>query len=249
MKLLLTLIICLSLPLSGCLKTKAQIKREQKQVEMQKTLNQNIASQELNIEQTQLQLGKINGKIEELEFYRKKELEQNRNTLTNYSERISMLEEKIAALEKNQADFLEEMKRLQRDNLRILQNKGSRKSRGNASSFRKGVQAFEKKRYSEAASHFEAFMKRYPKSKSFLRASFLLGQSHFNLKKYMDAIVAYSTVYEKNGTNSIWRQSALNIARAFYRLGKKSDAKPFAQTVIDRFPKSVEAKRAQSLLK
>lgn len=246
---IVAIVAALPILLAGCFKTKAQIAKEQKQIEMQQTLNKNVANQEENLEQTQAKVGRIQGKIEELEFFRKKELEENRRTLTNYSERISMLEEKVSSMEKNQADFLKEMKKLQQDNLRMLQ-KGSRRSRsrGTSNSFKKGVQAFESKKYAEAASHFEAFAKRYPESKSFLRANFLLGQSHFNQKKYMDAIVAYSVVYEKNGKDSIWRRSTLNIARSFYRLGKKSDGKPFAQALVKRFPNSDEGKRAKKLL-
>lgn len=234
--------------LSACFKTKADIKKEQEQAKLQQNLNKNIANQEETLISTQSKVGKLEGKLEEMEFYRKKELEENRNTLTNFSERINMLEEKVAQQEKTQAELINEIKRMQQDNLRALQS-SSRPAKSGGNSFQKGLAAFKKKQYSEAAALFSEFSTQNPKSKSFLQAKYLEGQSHFNQRKFSDAIVAYSAVFESNSNDATWRKSTLNIARSFYKMGKKSDARPFAEAVIKKFPKSDEANRAKSLLK
>jgi len=74
-------------------------------------------------------------------------------------------------------------------------------------------------------------------------------EAYYQLKQYKKAIVDYSKFPEKFTTSKKMPVALLKIGQSFDALGMRDDAKSFYQELIEKFPKSQEAKKARSKLK
>ena len=64
--------------LTGCFKTRADIAREQEDQEVRSHLQQNMADYSQNLERIRNEIGRLQGRIDELEHSRRKDLEIGR---------------------------------------------------------------------------------------------------------------------------------------------------------------------------
>lgn len=228
------LLSLISLALAGCV-THAQMEQEKEKVQLQENLHQQIAEHSENIQQIQAQMGQLQGQVENA-LHKRQEVDL---------ENQKKFEDKILLLEKQQKILFAEIKKLKKEGIRSFK----RKAYSPKPSFKKAMNAYNKKQYSSAATKFQAFIDKYPKSKNHARANYYLGESLFQQKKYREAILAYNITYEKvSRKQKLWRKTTLKIAQAFKKIGKKGDAKIFAQELVNQSPKSSEAKKAKKYL-
>lgn len=246
------LIVGIALSSTACFKTREDIERENSERDMQQQLHKNVYEANESAHQAQTQLGRLQGKIEEVEHFHRKDTEEQRKAIQAMNEKIAQLEEKAANTEKLQSELVEEMKKMKTENLRLMTEAApipaGKKSGSEKSHFKSGMQSFQEKNYGEAAEHFQKVVDAGPKSKDYVKANFYLGQSYFAQKQYAEAIVAYSAVYEKDAKEPFWKKSTLRIAESFRKMGKKKDAKPFAQALVEKFPNSPEAQQAKKYI-
>lgn len=244
------------IPLSGCFKTRDEIAREREEKEVQSNMQQNIVESSENLNRLQAENGRLQGRIEELEHQRKKEMSNLYSSKEGTDKTVNDLKSKLDELQKTQSALFEEMKKIKEENIQLAKiaaekpraiPSGPKKSA--AASFEDAVGLFKAKNYDSAASAFRSFLETHPKAKKNLDARFLLGESLFKAKKYNEAIVEFSIPQEKYPKSSMGRKSALRIAESFKALGKDKDAKAFAQILIDTNPGSSEAKAAKRFLK
>jgi TolA-binding protein len=73
--------------------------------------------------------------------------------------------------------------------------------------------------------------------------------SHFEKKKWEDAILAYEEYRKKNPKGDGYSLATYRIGLSFQEMGLKSDAKAFYKEVVDKYPKSKEAGLAKTKLK
>lgn len=242
----------MSFTLAGCFKTRADIERERQEKEMQQTLHKNVYEATESAQATQAQLGRINGRLEEIEHFRRKDVEDQRKSATALGEKMSQLEERLAKSEALQSEMIEEMKKMKTENIRLMTESAAPASSGKKNSekshLKLGLEAMNQKDFEGAVQHFQKAVDAGPKSKDFVKANFHLGQAEYARKNFAEAIVAYSVVFEKDAKDPLWKRSTLRIAEAFQKLGKKKDAKPFAQALVEKFPDSPEAKQAKKYL-
>lgn len=71
----------------------------------------------------------------------------------------------------------------------------------------------------------------------------------FNKKDWKQAIVGYQQFRDKNPSSKKYAEVTMKMGQAFQELGMKAEAKSFYEEVVDKFPASKEAKRAQIRLK
>lgn len=248
------LLCCASLVLSGCFKTRAEIEKERSEQEMQQTLHKNVYETTEGLEKTQTQIGRLQGRLEEAEHFRKSEVEEQRKTLAVMQERIAQLEQRAANSEKLETELVEEIKKMKTENLKMLSEASAppapagKKKNAESGRLKAGLEAYHAKHFAEAAEHFQKIVDAGAKNKDFVKANFYLGQSHFAQKQYAEAIVAFSVVYEKDSKEPLWKKSTLKIAESFRKLGKKKDAKPFAQALVEKYPDSTEAQMAKKFI-
>lgn len=247
----LILLAAAPLVLSGCFKTREEVEREQQEQEVRQTMHKNIFEASEGLQQTQQQVGRLQGRLEESEHNRKKEADDNRRFMASLSDRLQKLEERLANSEKLQADIVEEFKKMKEEHINALSQATQHSGKKNSAEknlYKLGIQAVKAKQYKEGVAYLQQYLEANPKAKTAVEAHFQIGNAEFAQKNWAEAIVAYSFVFEKNQSDASWKRSTLRIAESFQRLGKKKDARPFAQALVDKYPDSNEAKAAKRYL-
>jgi len=251
------LLVLLPFMLAGCFKTRNEIAREKEDVEVRSNLQQNIVEYNQGLEKTQAELGRLQGRIEELEHMRKKEMSGLQSGRDSEQKTLEELRTRISTLQESQNALFEEIKRLKEDNLALSGDRSRSSATAPASkkkvvpgaSFESALAAYKSKNYQSAADGFRAFLDAGPKGKRALDAHFYLGDSLFKEKQYSAAVVEFGVVHEKTPSTPMGRQSTLKIAQSFKAMGKDKDAKAFAQLLVQGSPASKEAAQARKLLK
>lgn len=239
---------------AGCFKTRNEIAREREEQEVRSNLQQNIVEYNEGLEKAQAEIGRLQGRIEELEHTRRKEMSGLQSGRESELKSQEELRNRLAALQESQNALFEEIKRLKEENLALS---GERRSTGSpgakkkviSPSFGAAVSAYKAKNYQAAAEQFRAFLDANPKSKNALDAHYYLGDILFQQKDYSSAVVEFGVVHERSPATTVGRRSTLKIAQSFKAMGKDKDAMAFAQLLVQSSPKSSEAAQARKLLK
>jgi TolA-binding protein len=205
MKLKLIILSLFTLMISGCLQTRAQVKKNS--FENKEELQSNEKQSE--IEQIQTELTRVIGKVEEIEHNL-----QNFNA-GNMQAELNKMQNSIQELEKTQYLLVSELKAL-KDRLGLSQNQPQTSSATSINSNK-----------AEDEQHFEN------------------AEAEFKNGNYKKAIVEYSKVQEKNPKFKKMPYVLYQIAKSFEKLNMKSEAQAFYNDLIEKYPKSPEAKKAR----
>lgn len=81
------------------------------------------------------------------------------------------------------------------------------------------------------------------------RGAYDEGEQLLAAKKYKEAIVAYQKYRDENPKGKVYADATYKIGVAFHEIGMKDESRAFYEEVIAKFPKSAEAKKAQARLK
>ncbi len=232
----IALILTLAMSMTACLKTRAQLKNDAPEedaapvpVQVQDVQPQN----QYVIDEIKSEITRLTGRIEDLE----RKAQQTADT-PKADKDLKAMETRIVELEQAQAAMLETLKKMQAS-IPMPENVGA---------FERGKEAFKAGEYEQAVEHFTEYLKA-SKGKHIEEATFKRAESHFKLKQYKKAIVDYSKFPEKYTKSSKLAQALYQIGQSFDALGMKEDGKGFYQELVDKFPKSPEAKKARPKLK
>lgn len=264
LKISFLLVLCCVL-LTSCFRTRAEIAQEKAEKERQAALQQEVIEYNQNMERMQAEMGRLQGKLEELEHQRKKEQSTFSSSQEGTEKNVGELKARLEEQQKTQATLFEEMKRLKEENLQLLKNMEKARSsapagasatggsgaqkKNAASSFESALTAYKAKDYEASASAFRGYLQSYPKGKRAADARYFLADSLYRQKAYTDAIVEFGALHEQAPASALGRKSALRIAESFKALGKDKDAKAFAQLLVQSSPNSAEAKQARKFLR
>ncbi|MGH7816004.1 MAG: tol-pal system protein YbgF [Candidatus Binatia bacterium] len=220
-----------------------------------------LADTRANIQQMQRDLSAIKERIDETRVQVGRQIGQ---TSRDGDQRVKTLESRLAKLEedaKAQAQLLksrdDELKQLREaaqaaEQRPIVYDGFTDIALGETEAVRKDYESawrsFEKKDYQAAVSRFREFVKRNGKSRLAAAAQFWLGESHFALKEFEKAIVAYDEVRRYAQTDKV-AAALLRQGFAFAELGEKLNARLVLQELVEKFPQSAEAPRAKQRLK
>jgi TolA-binding protein len=246
------------LVLSGCFRTRADIAKEREAKEVRTSLQQSVVEYNQSVERIQADVGRLQGKIEEIEHHRKREMGTYAASSEGLAKTVGDLKVKVEELQKSQATLFDEIKRLREENVQMLRTlsrsapaaapaSGQKKNTG--ASFTDAMNAYRAKNYSAAAAGFRAYLAAYPRGRQVLNARYHLGDSLYRMKEYTDAIAEFGVVHERSPASSLGRRSTLRIAESFKALGKDKEASAFAQLLVKASPDSQEAKRAKRFLR
>jgi len=223
----------------ACLKTRAQMKEqpaeemsaeEDEQARAPKAANvQEVSHGGYAIDEIKVELTRLAGRVEDLER------QQKQGPAVN-PEELKKTQERVATLEQNQADILEAIKK--------FQSAPPPSSEASQNLFESARKQYAAKEYEGAISSLTVFLKNPGKKAE--DATFLRAESYFATKDYQRAIGDYSKITQKFAKSSHAPTAYYKIGLSFEALGMKEDAKPFFQELIDKFPKSPEAKKAKS---
>ncbi|MGZ3718741.1 MAG: tetratricopeptide repeat protein, partial [Bdellovibrionota bacterium] len=244
---------------TGCFQTREEIAREKEDQEVRSNLQQNVAEYGQGLDKVQADIGRLQGRIEELEHQRKKEIAgiataREAEQKTN-EKAIQELTAKVTAMQEAQNALFEEVKKIREESVSERpkavstgKKKGSTQASPTAN-FDAALSAYKAHDYAAASNGFRAFLEGSPKSKRALDARYYLADSLFKQKDYEQAVVEFGSVHEKAPTTFYGRRSALRLAQSFKSMGKGKDAKAFAQLLEQESPDSEEAKTARKMFK
>ncbi|MBU1163265.1 MAG: tol-pal system protein YbgF, partial [Proteobacteria bacterium] len=96
---------------------------------------------------------------------------------------------------------------------------------------------------------FKDLINKFPKSVHADNAQFWIGDSYYSEKWYEKAILEYQKVIEEYPKGNKVPASLLKQGFAFLNLGDKANARLILQELVNKYPKSNEAKIATKKLK
>jgi len=107
----------------------------------------------------------------------------------------------------------------------------------------------DKKDYKAAITRFKDFLKKYPKSNLANNAQYWIGESHYALREFDQAIIEFDAVRRKYPQGEKVPAALLKQGFAFAELGEKVNARLVLQEVAEKYPNSPEAAKAKLRLK
>lgn len=236
-----TPILLLTLPvmIAACsLKTRAQL-RDDRPEETEETKNMPahpVAEVPIEgryaVEEIKSELTRLIGRVEDLErAHKEDQAKASSGDFKKLEERVNALNDKLTQMSESMTKLAENPAFMDADEI-----------------YSRAKSQYGSEDYGNAAETFGAYLK-LPKGKHAEEATFLRAESYFKLKQYKKAIVDYSKFPEKFSRSTRMPQALLKIGQSFEALGMKDDAKGFFQELIEKFPKSVEAKKIRKKVK
>jgi tol-pal system protein YbgF len=107
----------------------------------------------------------------------------------------------------------------------------------------------EKRDYRIAIGRFKDFQKKHPKSNLAANAQYWIGESHYALREFDQAIIEFDAVRTKYPEAAKVPAALLKQAYAFAELGEKSNARLLLQEVVEKYAQTPEATQAKQKLK
>ncbi len=215
--------------LPACLKTRAQVRTDSPD-EAPKS-SELLASQAAAIDELKTELARLTGRLEELE---RAQGQASKNEGAAQLEAVKKLETRLNELEQAQIETLENLKKVQTsspaaDPVSWLEQGKSRLISGDLEG---------------AAEALSEYLKS-SKPRQAEEATFLRGEAYFGLKQYKKAIIDFSKFPERFQKSRKMPEALYKIGLSFDALGMREDARNFFQELIEKFPKTAEAKKAK----
>jgi len=109
--------------------------------------------------------------------------------------------------------------------------------------------ALEKKEYRVAISRFKEFLQKHPKSTLANNAQYWIGESHYALREFDQAILEFDAVRSRYPQANKVPAALLKQGFAFAELGEKVNARLILQEVVEKYAQSPEAVQAKQKLR
>jgi tol-pal system protein YbgF len=114
-----------------------------------------------------------------------------------------------------------------------------------SASYDAAYQLFKDKKYKEARTKFEAFLKEYPKSDLAANAQFWIAESYYAEKDFESAILSYETLIKKYPGSSKLSGGMLKQGFAFIEIGDMKTGRIILNKLTEKYPGSKDAELAK----
>ncbi|MFH1625295.1 MAG: tol-pal system protein YbgF [Pseudomonadota bacterium] len=225
-------------------------------------VRKNQADTGARLDNVQLQLQSLGGKIEE---YRYLLNEKNKESIVlkkgwesevkNVNAKLSELEKRVLFVEgffiseraPSEGKGLPEEKPSGETEEEKATPEGKKSDREEL--YNKAISEFKKGNTESARIGFRKYLALFPKTDFSDNAQYWIGESFFVEKKYREAILEFEEVVRKYPKGNKVPSALLKQGLAFYRLGDKTSAKLLLQKAIKDYPRSDQARIAKNELK
>ncbi len=217
---------------------------------------------DLNAQYTELytQIFSLQGKIDEIDsMYSTKQNElirQQSDLNTQYSDLSNQIFEIQKRLDELDTLYNKLSTSTENDKLNLMMDEiNTIKSHLNIeeektnSLYELGLKNFEKRKFEKAISNFAEFLNGNPQQSLIDNAHFWIGESLFNLGKFEDAILEYDIVLKNFKDSEKIPDCLLKQGRAFIKLKDDQTGKIILQRLVNEYPESVAASKANAILK
>jgi len=231
----------LSFSLTGCLKSRAQLREESDAPQAQQTIPAQVQEVEPKgqyvLDELRSEITRLTGKIDELEH---NQSQASQKAAGAQSEEAKKLERRVVELEAAQAALIEQLKKVQATAAQAASDPNELLDKGKKQLGTGDLEG--------AIESLSAYLKS-PRASAAEEATYLRGEALYELKQYNRAIADFAQFPEKFTRSHRMPQVLYKIGLSFLALQNKSDARAFFSELIEKFPKSPEAKKARSKLK
>lgn len=240
-------VIVLLSTLSGCLKSRSQLRQEAGNPDSgYATKVTEVAAEDQNqrvVEELRNEINQQNARIDELQK-QNETLRMDASKRLESEQQIRDLDAKIQELQASQAALIETMQKKEQERQKAREVPKTEPK----DAFEEARAAYKKKDYDTAIESLTRYLK-YPKGKHLEEALYLRGEAYARKDNHRKAILDFDALREKFPKSKSAPKATLKMAQSFEALGMKSDAKAFYQEIADKYPKSAEAKIAKAKLK
>ena len=230
------------------------------------SVRSSLADTRANLQQLQREFSVLREKIEETRHQVGRQIGQ---TTREGDQRVKDLEGRVAKLSeslKAQEEILksrdEELRQL-RESVKSVQSTVSDVAKsdvmvadsatGETAAVKRDYEiawhAMEKRDYRLAIARFKDFLKRHSKSNLADNAQYWIGESHYGLREFEQAIIEFDAVRRRYPQGEKVPAALLKQGFAFAELGEKVNARLLLQEVVEKFPETPEATKAKTRLK
>lgn len=245
--------------LAGCIPTQRELRMEQDLEEMKRRLAQSersvvtlredrsdkaserlelLAKQQAELQASldtlQVEFQSVNGRLEDMVQTNARIREDLSLVQDDLGLKVSALEDRLGQLEKvrppssgSTPPAAETPEALYQRGLELIQKEGA---------------------FARGREQMEAFLKRFPGHELEVNARYWIGEAYFGAREYENAILQLQEVVQKHGDHPKVVAALLKQGLAFHALGDTKNARVILQQVVERFPKSEEAKKAAERL-
>jgi tol-pal system protein YbgF len=112
-----------------------------------------------------------------------------------------------------------------------------------------GWRNLEKRDYRSAIARFRDFLKKYPKSNLAANAQYWIGESHYALREFDQAIIEFDAVRTRYPESGKVPAALLKQAYAFAEMGETPHARLLLQEVVEKHAQTPEATQAKQKMK
>lgn len=226
------------------------------------SMRSSLADTRANMQQLQREFSALKERIEETRYQVGRQIGQSSR---DGDQRVKDLEARVAKLTegfKTQEGQLkareEELRELQK-NIRQQPVAGSSSAEKTETSaaeneavktdYEIAWRALEKKDYRLSISRFKEFLQKHPKSKLAINAQYWIGESHYALREFDQAILEFDAVRSRYPQADKVPAALLKQGFAFAELGEKVNARLILQEVVEKYAQSPEAAQAKQKLR
>ncbi len=107
---------------------------------------------------------------------------------------------------------------------------------------------FMKRRYAQALKGFQDYLSVYPDASKAAESQYYIGECHFALKQWKDAIAAYDAVVVKYSISDMVPSAILQKGSTLEKMGETDAAIGVYETLVDKFPQKPETETAKARL-
>ena len=236
-------------------RTQSDTAAMQKQMELMRS---SLSDTRTNIQQLERQLNSLNKSLEETRHQVGEQIDQSSR---QGDQRVKNLEATVAKLTET-TKVNDDLLKLSQEELKELQ-KGMPSNQVSSPEatetllaendnvkrdYEVARQALGKKDYRFAITRFRDFLQKHPQSKLADSAQYWIGESHYALREFEQAIVEFDAVRSKYPQGEKVPAALLKQGFAFAELGENANAKLILQQVVDKYAQTPEAVQAKQKL-
>src|SRR5918994_4386409 len=239
------------------------LEREQRQlktdnVSQQKQLDSTratLADTRANLQQVEREISSLKEMIEATRHQVGRQID---NTSREGDQRVKELEARVAKLAEGLKSQGEQLK-LREDELREvrkglqLPTEANEMASAENETIRRDYEVawrnLEKRDYRSAIARFKDFQRKHPKSNLAVNAQYWIGESHYALREFDQAIVEFDAVRSRYPEGEKVPAALLKQAYAFSELGENTNARLLLQEVVEKYAQTPEAIQAKQKLK
>jgi tol-pal system protein YbgF len=225
------------------------------------SMRSSLADTRANMQQLQREFSALKERIEETRYQVGRQIGQSSRDgdqrVKDLETRVAKLTEGFKAQEAQLKAREEELRELQK-NIRQPMAGGTPAEKTEISAAENDAvrsdydvawRALEKKDYRLAITRFKEFLQKHPKSKLANNAQYWIGESHYALREFDQAILEFDAVRSRYPQAEKVPSALLKQGFAFAELGEKVNARLILQEVVEKYAQSPEAAQAKQKLR